>query len=121
MNIAGACSWGHTPAQRGFESFLGYWGATQDYYTHMRGGVHVKGPDGKPRVYTGYDFRDSHTDGKNNKDSGAGQRAAKELSGNYSTTVLADSAISIIQSHAEANTKSNTSADDKPLFLYFAS
>lgn len=62
----------------------------------------MRNPAGNVSVLTGYDFRDSKTSGRNNGNSGAGQRPANELKGNYSTTVLADAAVATIRNHAAA-------------------
>ena len=40
----GHCNLSLTPMRRGFDSFLGFWGGSEDHFTHFAGGM--------------YDFRD---------------------------------------------------------------
>ncbi|XP_076451993.1 arylsulfatase B-like isoform X2 [Babylonia areolata] len=68
----GFCSWNCTPTSRGFDSFLGYYNAQEDYYV---------------RTFEGfYDFRDNET-------------LSVKQNGTYSTFVFQQRVSQIIQSH----------------------
>ncbi|KAK6175123.1 hypothetical protein SNE40_013647 [Patella caerulea] len=68
----GFCNLNCTPTYRGFDTFLGYYNAKEDYYTHKAG-----------------EFFDLHDD----------ERAAVEYIGQYSAFFFADRAQQIIRKH----------------------
>ncbi|XP_067670409.1 arylsulfatase B-like [Haliotis asinina] len=68
----GFCKWECTPTYRGFDTFLGYYVATEDYFTHSDGGY--------------LDFRDNTL-------------PARNYSGEYSANAFAQRAVDIIHRH----------------------
>ena len=85
---------GHTPLARGFDSFFGFWGGGEDYYTHV--------------AQKGFDFR------RNNDTFWAAQ-------GNYSTTLFSQQAEHVIRQHAAKQQQQHEEEEDpQPLFLYLA-
>jgi len=87
----GFCHEEYIPNKRGFDTFYGYYTGSEDYYSHERT------PD-KGDKTPGYDFRDQDDP----------DRSAK---GTYSSILLGDRAVKIIQDHAENHS-------DSPLFMY---
>ena len=63
----------HTPLQRGFDTFYGFWGGGEDYTTHISGG--------------GFDFRD-------------GEAVHRQAKGAYSTELFAARAVRLIEQHS---------------------
>ena len=126
----GFYSWEHTPTFRGFDSFLGFYGGGEDYFTHTAaGGSESPGT----RLSSGYDFR---WDATRNCGAGCsrvlwsantmnvsgraingsvcaaatGSRNTHTCESSYSTTLFAERAVQIVETH-------DTS---KPLFVYLA-
>merc|ERR1719427_303201 len=81
------------PTRRGFDTFYGYYGGAEDYYTKLH-----KVPCHEENVYfTGYDFRDN-------------EKVDFTASKNYSTYQYRDRAINLINNHDK----------EQPMFMYFA-
>lgn len=103
----GHSRWEQTPTWRGFESFYGFYGGGEDYFTHSQ-------------PSSGYDLRsDPH------------QYCGKECStivderGNYSTHIFTREAIRVIEKHHQDYYNDDGGGGDdhhhqKPLFLYLA-
>ena len=90
---AGMYTWDHTPAKRGFDTFFGLYLGAQDYFTHRR-------------VGHGIDFREAYLD----EEGDLVERTRGDLTGEYSTNLFSDRAVSIIEQHDQT----------VPLFLYLA-
>ena len=85
-------TWKHTPAQRGFDTFLGLYNGAQDYFKHKRG--------------RGFDLRlDYHDENGEFVD-----KLRYDLNNIYDTDIFSDRAVSVISDHDRA----------KPLFMYLA-
>jgi len=93
----GYFQWDYTPTFRGFNSFYGYYGGGEDYFTHKNNGY--------------YDFR--HDVGRN---CGANcSNVCVEANEKYSTQLFSQRAVEVITEHSvTADTR------DSPLFLYLA-
>ena len=88
----GYYTWKHTPAQRGFDTFLGFYNGAQDHYTHKRSGI--------------IDFRlNYHT-----KNGTFVDNLRYDLKGIYNTNIFSDRAVSLITSHNQS----------QPLFMYLS-
>ncbi|KAG7170719.1 arylsulfatase I-like [Homarus americanus] len=72
----GFCDWAYTPTERGFNTFLGFLGGAETYFTHMH--------------QEGYDFRDQ-------------KEVAFEANGTYSAYLIGDRAVEIIENHEDPN------------------
>ena len=87
----------HTPTKRGFDSFLGYYDADEDYYKHTAGlGFCETAPS--PKCPGGIDFNEN-TVGFNDSDV-------------YSTYAYTSGIVAMIEEHAHGN--------GKPFFIYAA-
>lgn len=95
----GFYKWGHTPTFRGFDSFLGFYGGGEDYFTHENSGA--------------YDFR---RDPRPNCGEGCSQINWEDR-GVYSTTVFTREAVRVVDAH---HATYNSSVNENPLFLYLA-
>ena len=90
----GHSKWEQTPTWRGFDSFFGFYGGGEDYFTHGQGGY--------------YDLR---WDKRSDCDESCSE-IVNEV-GNYSTHVFVREAIHRIHEHVDAGL-------EQPLFLYLA-
>eukprot|EP00756_Hemistasia_phaeocysticola_P020231 Hpha_TRINITY_DN15709_c5_g11::TRINITY_DN15709_c5_g11_i1::g.37351::m.37351/K01135/ARSB; arylsulfatase B len=81
-----------TPTFRGFESFYGFYGGGEDYFTHVSGGA--------------YDF---HRDPQLKCNSSCRQ-IPSDVVGQYSTTLFSEEAVNVVEAHDASS----------PLFLYLA-
>eukprot|EP00931_Biecheleriopsis_adriatica_P077934 TRINITY_DN51403_c0_g1_i1.p1 TRINITY_DN51403_c0_g1~~TRINITY_DN51403_c0_g1_i1.p1 ORF type:complete len:542 (+),score=60.36 TRINITY_DN51403_c0_g1_i1:42-1667(+) len=88
----GDMSYAYTPTFRGFESFYGFYGGGENYFTHMTIGA--------------YDLRRDH---KERCGKGCSHIAVEDY-GHYSTTLFTTEAVKVIEQHDASS----------PLFLYLA-
>jgi len=89
----GTHSWAHTPVRRGFDTFMGMFLGSGDYFTHMN------------PVAEALDCRSDYVDSNGT----LVDKMESELDGQYITDVYTRKAIEAIEGHK-----------DKPLFLYLA-
>lgn len=80
-----------TPLRRGFDSFLGFWGGSEDHWTHITGHL---------------DFRDGETVARS-------YGSTNQSNASYSTHIFSRRAVEIINAHAEASRP--------PFFIYLVS
>lgn len=92
----GHSKWEQTPTWRGFDSFYGFYGGGEDYFTHGQSGYFDLRWDPQP-------FSDESS-----------SQVVDTEQGNYSTHVFSREAIHRIQEHGES------SDETIPLFLYLA-
>lgn len=97
----GMMSFNHTPTFRGFESFYGFYGGSENYYTH--GATEYKRRGGKKNII---DFR---RDASEFCGIGCSEVPVRDI-GQYSTDLFTREAINLISSHDVST----------PLFLYLA-
>jgi len=88
----GMTTWQHTPTFRGFDSFVGFYGGGENYFTHRTGDK--------------YDFR---RDMSPNCGSGCSELAVEET-GRYSSHIFSEEAIRVITEHDVSS----------PLFLFLS-
>nr|XP_045581862.1 arylsulfatase I-like [Procambarus clarkii] len=70
----GFCDWSYTPTHRGFDTFYGFYGGVETYFSHTE--------------KNGYDFRDQ-------------EAVAYEANGTYSAFLFGDRAVEIIENHRD--------------------
>ena len=93
----GMCAWPYTPTFRGFDSFYGFYGGGQDYYTHM---------NGQSAARWGYDLR---LDRRPRCGHGCSE-LLWNASGRYTAHLFSERAVEVVRAHDP----------DTPLFLYLA-
>lgn len=74
----GYCSWDYTPTRRGFDTFLGFYSHTEDYFSRMA--------KDSTDTFSGYDFRNNET-------------ISYEGEGQYSANLFSDRAVDLIDRH----------------------
>ncbi|GFR69295.1 arylsulfatase I [Elysia marginata] len=110
----GFCNEKYTPMRRGFDSFLGFYMGSQDYYTHVRAGTLEESVSGSTQFSSfGHNLMNSffrmHTRGlMHGIDFRFNTTIWRNTEGIYSTHAFADRAIKVIERHDP----------DVPLFLY---
>eukprot|EP00117_Sycon_ciliatum_P021277 scpid85922/ scgid3443/ Arylsulfatase B; N-acetylgalactosamine-4-sulfatase len=93
----GMSRWANTPTFRGFDSFVGFYGTSEDHFSHASvGHVGLLGTEGLTQ-YAGVDLRNN-------------TQALTDKAGTYGSEIFTDRAVEVIQGH---------DYDEKPLFLYF--
>lgn len=92
----GSYKWEMTPTFRGFNTFKGFYGGGEDYFTHQSDNA--------------YDFR---TDSEPHCGKGCSQVNWQD-EGVYSTTVFTTEAVRVVNNHEDVT------GDDTPMFLYLA-
>jgi arylsulfatase A-like enzyme len=98
----GHSSWEQTPTWRGFDSFYGFYGGGEDYFTHSQ-------------PSSGYDMR---SDPRPFCDETSSQIVDER--GNYSTHIFTREAIRVIERHHDKHSNDDDDDDETPLFLYLA-
>jgi arylsulfatase A-like enzyme len=96
------------PTSRGFDSFVGYLDAAEDYYTHSHG-LRFVFPNGTAKSVVGYDWQ--------SMTAGGGGGADFSVKGQYSTNIIGMQAVSDIEKHAATFPDPSSRP---PLFLYVA-
>lgn len=107
----GHSKWEQTPTFRGFDSFFGFYGGGEDYFSHVNDGAYDLRHDKQPKC-------------------GQGCSQLVDARGTYSTHLFSHQATQVIQDYATRHGHKNNQPveqqqqqedeDSKPLFLYLA-